>query len=107
MPAPSWEKLDDFLATDDDGGFATVAILTLLDNSTRPINGIFDDPYLNAQLGEYDADSNDPRFLCKETDTAGVDRGCTLAIGAVTYDVLDGPHADGTGMATIKLATQD
>jgi hypothetical protein len=107
MPAPSWENLDDFLATDADGGFATVATVTLLDDTTRDITGIFDDPYLNAQLGEYDADSNDPRFMCKEADTAGIDRGCTMTIGGKVYDVLRGPQADGTGMATIKLATQE
>jgi hypothetical protein len=104
MPAPSWENLDEFLELDSDGGFATVAILTLLDNSTLQITGIFDDPYLMAGLSEYDADSSEPRFLCKESDTAGIERGCTLTIGGTVYDALTSPQSDGTGMAIIKLA---
>ena len=104
MPNPAWENLDDFLQPDD---FATTASITLLDNSVIEVVGIFDDPYLHAELGEYDLDSSAPRFTCKEVDVVNVQRGCTVVIGGITYDVLTWPKSDGVGMAMLQLATQD
>ncbi|MGQ3289036.1 head-tail joining protein [Sphingopyxis sp.] len=82
--------------------------------ATRTFNGIFDDPYLNAQLGEYDMDTSRPRFLAKETDLAGIQRGDAVTIrqrnkaGAIIsakqYDVLAGPKSTGDGMAVLELA---
>jgi hypothetical protein len=103
MPAPAWENLFDFLSVDD---FATLATLTLQNGTTRQVAGIYDDPYLNAQLGEYETDTSAPRFLCREVDTAGVLRGDELTIGADKFDILSAPHSDGTGMVTLMLAPQ-
>jgi hypothetical protein len=104
MPKPSWENLDDFLQLDSAGGFANTATIDLQDGSTITVRGIFDDPYLNAQLGEYDHDTSAPRFLCKAADVTAVRRQDELTIDGTTYDVLTAPQDDGTGMATIKLA---
>jgi hypothetical protein len=100
MPSPAWEDLDAFLQIED---FATTAVFTLLDSSTREVVGIYDDPYLNAQLGEYQTDTSEPRFTCKEADTAGIQRKCTAVIHGRTYDVMSYPQQDGTGMAIIRL----
>lgn len=104
MPAPSWESLDDFLQPDTAGGFASTATITLqVTDETRTVVGIFDDPYLNADLGEYEADTSAPRFTCKEADVAGVDRGDTLTLDGRVYDIMTAPQSDGAGMACIRM----
>ena len=100
MPAPSWENLDIFIQTDD---FAITATVTLADGEVREVAGIFDDAFMNAQLGEYDLDTTQPRLTIKEVDAAGIDRGDTVVIGTDTFDVLTGPQGDGTGMAVIVM----
>lgn len=104
MSKPSWENLDDFLQLDTAGGFARPANIALADGSTVTVNGIFDDPYLNAALGKYEHDTSDPRFTCAAAPVANVRRGDELTLDGKTYDVLTAPHYDGTGLATIKLA---
>lgn len=107
MTAPSWENLDDFFDLDTDGGFAFPAVLQSQKGWTRTINAIFDDPYFNAQLGEYEADTSSPRLTAKESDLAGLLRGDTIIVAGETFDVLDSPEQDGTGTAVIRLARQD
>jgi hypothetical protein len=107
MPTPTWENLDDFLDTDDNGGFATVAVFTLAVGGTRTATGIFDDAMLDGHTGEYDIAISNPRFCCKFADVADVARFDTVLIGGTTYEVSDLPLKDGTGMATIRLAPQD
>lgn len=104
MAGPAWENLDAFFTLDTAGGFAKTATIALQAGGTLTVKGIFDDPYLNAELGEYDHDTSDPRFLCKSSEVAAVTRGDTLTLGAVTYDILAAPMHDGTGVATLKLA---
>ena len=104
MPKPSWENLDDFLTTDDDGGFAIPAIIRFQDGSRKPVNVIYDDPYFNAQLGEYDADSSQPRITGKEADLAAIRRGDLVQVDGVTYEALTSYQPDGTGMAMVSLA---
>ena len=106
MPNPSWENLDEFFLTDVDGGFATAATVTLLNSTTKSITGIFDDPYLMGELGEYDMDNSAPRFWAKETELVGIERHCTIVIDGKTYDILTNPQSDGTGLAMLKLAIQ-
>lgn len=104
---PAWEKLDDFLQT---GDFADVAIISFHAGGTHTLVGIFDDPYLNAEIGEYEMDTTKPRFTCKLADVLAVRRGDSIsikingaAVGTV-YDILTGAHPDGTGMAMLELA---
>jgi hypothetical protein len=103
MPTPAWDDLDAFLAVDE---FAVKATVRLQDGGARMVPGIFDDPYLNAQLGEYESDTTRPRFTCKEADVIGVLRGDLVDINGRTYDVLSSPQPDGTGMALLDLAIQ-
>lgn len=107
MPAPSWENLDDFLGTDDDGGFATPAVLRFQAGGIKTVSVIFDDAYFNAQLGEFDADASQPRILGKECDLVGVRRGDTVEVAGKRYDVLTSYQPDGTGMATVMMAPQN
>lgn len=107
MPAPSWENLDDFLELDTNGGFAFPAVIQSQKGWTRTINAIFDDPYFNSQIGEYEADSSTPRLTAKQTDLEGVLRGDVVTIAGQSYDVERSPEPDGTGMAVLRLATQN
>ncbi|KXZ66790.1 MAG: hypothetical protein E7D55_02500 [Acinetobacter junii] len=101
---PSWENLDVFLQLDAVGGFATTATLQFADGSERAINGIFDEPYLNAQLGEYEVDDAQPRFTCKAVDAVGVKRQDYLLFAdGRKYFVMTYPQQDGTGLVVLKL----
>lgn len=101
MPVLPFDDLDVFL---DD--FAIPAVVTLQGGGQRHFVGIFDEPYLNAELGEYEIDTSRPRFTCKEADVVGVLRGDTALIAGKTYDVLTTAQPDGTGMALLELALQ-
>lgn len=106
MPKPSWENLDEFLETDDEGGFASVAVISLFAGGTRQVKGIFEDPFEQASVGEFVQDTAAPSFTCKESDLVGVRRKGTLTIGGKVYDILTNPQPDGTGIAMLKLARQ-
>ena len=111
MPSPLWEDLDVFLDTDD---FALFGTVTFQSGDVCTFPGIFDDPYLNAELGEYDMDNMKPRFLCKEVDVAEVTRGDTIVVfqknkrGVVVwsknFDILTSAQPTGDGMALLELA---
>lgn len=105
MPAPSWENLDEFLQDETAGGFAIPAVFHLQGVPVpRVVVGIFDDPYLNPQLGEYEVDTSEPRFTCKETDVADVERGDWVQLpDGKLYDIMTGPQSDGVGMAIVRL----
>lgn len=103
MPAPDWEDLGDFL---DEGEFAVPVVVTLADGEQLSLSGIYEDQYLDAQLGEYAMDSTRPRVWCKEADVEGVTKGDTCTVAGVTYDVLTEPQGDGTGMAMLDLAVR-
>ena len=100
MPAPAWEDLEDFLSVDD---FATVARFTTV-SGERAVTGIFDEPYFNAETGEYDLATGEPRFTCKESDVIGVRRNDACIVNGVPYSVDHDPYPDGTGMAVVKLS---
>ncbi len=104
MLSPGWENLDDFLRL---GEFAVVARIETLAGEVREVRGIYDEPFLNAELGEYDLDTVQPRFLCRADQVNGVTRGDILAVNGKVLDVMGPPQADGTGMATLRLTLQE
>lgn len=107
MPAPSWEDLDEFLDTDDQGGFATVAVFSLAAGGAISVSGIFEDATLSTRTGEYEIDIASPRLDCKFADIAAVARFDTVQIGGVTYQVVDPPQNDGSGWGTVRLAPME
>ncbi|MCU4540228.1 hypothetical protein KTJ16_03435 [Acinetobacter bereziniae] len=109
MPSPSWENLDVFLQKDDKGGFAITVTIEFLDCSpNRNITGIFDEPYLNAQLGEYEVDTIEPRFTCKEIDVVDVKQMDRLILDdGRTFNIMTYPQRDGTGLCILKLEERD
>lgn len=103
MPSLDWEALDDFLDADE---FAVSGTLSFQAGGSQAVTVIFDDPYLNAQIGEYEMDTTSPRALGKMSELKDARRGDVLTIDGKDYDVLTGPQPDGTGMATLALADQ-
>ncbi|MGS4948073.1 head-tail joining protein [Meridianimarinicoccus sp. RP-17] len=98
---PRFDDLSVFL---DTGDFAIEARITLRDGSHRDVSAIFDDPFLEAELGEYRLDTSQPRLTCRESDVFDIQRGDIVQVGSRIFDVMTGAQADGTGMATVKLA---
>lgn len=108
MPIQSWEDLDDFLDEDD---FAVPAVIHLQGGGLVSLSVIFDDPNVNAALGDaFVRDDVQPRATCKEALVPAVRRGDTITVtfptGPRTYDILTAPQPDGTGLAVLELATQ-
>lgn len=101
MPTPAWDEIEQFVDPDD---FAVPCTLRMQNGVVRTFPGIFDDPYLNAQLGEYEVDTRLPRVNCLERYVVGVSRGDRLDVDGKRFDVLSAPHADGTGFASLELA---
>lgn len=102
MPVLPFDDLDVFL---DD--FALTATVRLQSGGYRQVRGIFDDPYLNAQIGEYEHDTSKPRLLCKESDVVGVLRGDIVDMDGRVFDVLTSAQPDGNGMAVLELAPRN
>ena len=103
MPQAAFDDLNAFISTEE---FAVTATVRLQGGGTRVITGIFDDPHLNAELGEYEADISRPRFTCKESDAINVLREDVVEINGLTYDIITSAQPDGTGMALLELARQ-
>lgn len=103
MPAPIWDNPDAFLSLDD---FAVEVVVTPREGVSRTIRGIFDEPYMNAQIGEYEADSSDPRLTCKASDVADLRDKDAVVIEGRTYYLLTDPQPDGTGFAVLHMATE-
>jgi hypothetical protein len=103
MSGPSWDNLDAFLQPDD---FAITVSVTPQGGVLREIRGIFDEPYLNTQIGEYEADAAMPRVTCKARDVADLRVKDAVKVGGKTYYLLTGPQPDGTGMAVLSLAAE-
>ncbi|MCD9147815.1 head-tail joining protein [Pseudophaeobacter flagellatus] len=101
MPSPAWDNLDAFLQADD---FAIEATVTPQGGVARGVSGIFDEPYLNTQIGEYEADASQPRLNCKAVDVADLRAKDTVEIEGQVYHLLTGPQFDGTGFAVLSLA---
>lgn len=102
MPTPDWDDLDAFVDTDD---FAVLCTVTPQEGPPRQIKGIFDEPYFNAQIGEYETDSSRPRLHCKEADVAGLKREDSVNVPSEgNFTIMGYPQRDGTGMAVLELA---
>lgn len=109
MPHPSWDNPQEFV---DLGDFAVKAIIQFQDGSTpRDIVGIYDGPYVQATLKEYQQDTKKPKFTCVEGTCAGARRSDDLVVYLAdgvtvfgTFGILTYPQPDGTGLEVLELA---
>lgn len=110
MPHPSWDNPADFLDQDE---FAVKAIIQFQDGTTRPIVGMYDGPYREGQLGEYEQDTTKPKFTCEEGTCKGAKRGDGLVVYEAggktvfgTFGILTYPQPDGTGLEVLELSEE-
>jgi hypothetical protein len=102
VPAYAWENPADFLSTDE---FATTATFSRGGKViATDVPGIFDDPTLNVEAGEYDMNSSAPRFTCEHSRVAGLKKNDEAVIDGNAYLLDHDPHADGTGFATLTMS---
>lgn len=97
---PAWDNLDDFV---DPADFAVPMTFMLDAGGSVTVNGIFDAPFLDAQAGEYNMETIQPRLTAKAADLARVRRGDTARLNGMTYDVL-AIEPDGNGFAVASLS---
>lgn len=102
MPHPDWEDLSAFFDPDE---FATSATITRGSQTVAEVLGIFDDPNQVAALGEFELDHPTPRFVCAETGVADVHKDDVVTIEGKDFDLMEEPQLDGSGLATLILAT--
>ena len=101
MATPDWDNLDEFIDPDD---FGQKVIFITQGGIQVPVVGIFDESYLSADLGEYEADSSSPRFTAKTSTVLGIARGDTVTIDGDVYDVMGYAQMDGNGFSVIPLS---
>jgi len=102
VPAYAWENPVDFLSTDE---FAFTATFSRGGNVlAKDVPGIFDDPTLNAESGEYDMNSSAPRFTCAYDRVRMLKKNDEVVIDGATYLLDHDPHSDGTGFAQIVMS---
>ena len=103
MTSPAWENLDVFFNVDD---FATRATFSRAGVVLRSVDGIFDEPVLDAQIGEYVSGRGEPRLTCKSVDVLSIKKHDTATIAAVpgaTFEVVSDPNHDGAGTAVVSF----
>lgn len=102
MANPAWDNLDEFLDPDD---FAVVAEFRGDRGQGSPftVNVVFDEPFMDAQLGEYLMDAPRPRVTCKAADVASLKRHDTAVINGIAFALQHDPMPDGNGMAVVEL----
>ena len=65
--------------------------------------GIFDNSFVDANIGETALDSTAPRLTCKYSEVATVPREATVTVRGKLYSVTQ-VQPDGTGFALVTLA---
>lgn len=102
MPAMFNEDLSQFFDTDD---FAVeVTHVPASGGPSRTFRAIYDDPYLNPQLGMYELDTSDPRITAPWPLVASVKRSDIVIVNDTRHTVVTWPQPDGTGLGTLKLS---
>ncbi len=95
------DDVDEFFDTDE---FATEADFTLDGGVVVSVAGIFDAPTFSTELGEYQFETVQPRFMAPESLVRDVRVNDQAVISGKSYDVVENPHFDGSGLAVVELA---
>lgn len=111
MSKPAWENLSVFYQSDRKGGFAKAAFFFKSDGTpvnTDPVYVLFDEAKYDANAGEYDYETSEPRLMMEDDP-----RWIRLKIKDRVQIQDEGlfilsEHArpDGTGNVTIRLVPE-
>jgi hypothetical protein len=107
MPHPSWDNPSEFVELDD---FAVKAVIQFQAGGTRNIVGVYDGPYQEGKLKEYEQDTTKPKFTCVEGVCNGAKKYDTLVVYQAdgvtvfgTFGIMTYPQPDGTGLDVLEL----
>lgn len=70
-----------------------------------PIQGIYDENYVDISLGEVPIESSSPAFIARASDVPGVAHGASLIISGATFKVVN-VQPDGSGLLLLILEKQ-
>lgn len=100
---PFTENISAFFQTSD---FAYAATWTpAAGGGPYVVNVIFDNAYIESQIGDANVAGRQPMCMASDTDLAqgsGIKRNDSLAINGTTYKVAE-IHPDGTGVTALML----
>lgn len=92
-------------AEDDDLVF-TFTIGDDEEETTITCKGIFDNGFVDANIGETVLDTTAPRLTCVASDVANVPREATVTVRGKSYSVTQ-IQPDGTGFSIVHLAHEE
>lgn len=101
MTSPAWEDLSDFFNPDD---FATEARILREGQEVGKVFGIFEDPTVPKELGDFTLEESGPRFLSGYDAALAVKYQDVLEVDGKPFDVLANAEKDGTGLIVVRLA---
>lgn len=99
MAVETATELAVFFETDD---FGVAATYTPSGGSSSTVNGIFDNEFFEAGLGEVGVAFQQPRFVCRTSDLPNAAEGDAIVINTVAYTIRV-VQPDGTGTTTLVL----
>jgi hypothetical protein len=82
--------------------FGITATVTPSGGSASDITVIFDNEYIDVDIGEAGVQSTQPKFICKTTDVSSLTEGDTAVINSITY-YIQIIQQDGTGFSEVFL----
>lgn len=96
--------IDDDLDVFIDDFSEDAAIVFTWEGGSKTCKGIFDNGFVDAQIGEISLATTQPRLTCKAADVVGiVPREATTSVRGQNYSVVE-VQPDGTGFAVVTLA---
>ena len=69
----------------------------------KPLKGIFDNTFLNAELGNVMMPMPNPTLTCVTADITAVKLGDIVTVENINYSISYEPQPDGTGMTLLEL----
>ena len=88
--------------------FGELVTLQFSDGTSRQVTAIFDDEFVNAEVGSYHLDTTQPQITVRTSDIAGLRwRDDFVQVRGVTYNITISPQSNGTGLSVVHLALQE
>ena len=82
------------------------AFMTGDDETTVSVQAIFDNGFVDTNIGETVLDTTAPRLTCIASEVASVSREATCTVRGKTYSVTQ-IQPDGTGFSIVHLAHEE
>lgn len=100
------ETADDRLLLLSIDDFGVTATVTPSGGSASNISVIFDNEYVETDIGYAGVQSTQPKFIARSTDVSSLTEGDTAVINSTNY-YIQTIQQDGTGMSEVYLRVAD